>query len=506
MEKVEALLVAGDAASAWRRVGETVAEGFDSPRARDFLLRAVLLAPHYGASERIDSWVEIYRSRRSGPQPVLPGLDDFLRALRLPRLMVSDRAKEIFEAERRIDWRVLANQPVLGHFRFMVLCAAGRFDDAFATLEFLRYREDDTLARVHRLVAEASHHAKRGRLATARELVTQLERLCDGSTSLVLRLLAAPPHARLGRAYYRQGRFQDAEREFRISAELCEPVHATFWPELFAEDLAAVQVALGRPHDAHRTLARYPVPRDWRRHFDAHAIARRLLNRTFVRLELRDARGAQRELERAKIGVRRCPLPFHEAAIYRYRARLAVLRGRRGAESRALALFRRAEELFRSPVFGSPHVLGSTLADRAEVHLRRGEVAEVVACVGESLRIVDDVRDLRLKMRCILLKSYLLLEARYDASREGLYEEILRELGVVENPAVLFEIVANLYMFSWELGDRLDLTAHHLEQIEKLRAVLDADVFHRLYQKHVVMRVTQRALRTVFGVRVERER
>ncbi len=105
----------------------------------------------------------------------------------------------------------------------------------------------------------------------------------------------------------------------------------------------------------------------------------------------------------------------------------------------------------------------------------------------------------------MLLKSQLLLEQEASHA-ESLYEDVLGSLGLVRNPTTLFKVIANLYLFSWELGDQLDLTAWHLGQIYSLAEVIDRETFDRLYDKLVVERVLERAASRSFGTDLEEGR
>ena len=82
---------------------------------------------------------------------------------------------------------------------------------------------------------------------------------------------------------------------------------------------------------------------------------------------------------------------------------------------------------------------------------------------------------------------------------------MLRNLGSVREPAYLFKVLANLYIYSWDLEDGLELTDVHLKQIEKLREKLSPEIFERLYRAFVTERVLAR-FRSRFGGKEEGKR
>ena len=107
--------------------------------------------------------------------------------------------------------------------------------------------------------------------------------------------------------------------------------------------------------------------------------------------------------------------------------------------------------------------------------------------------------------RSMLLKSYLLIEGHLPAA-DQVYEEVLRDLGLVHNPVLLFQVIANLYLYSWRLDDGLDLTDVHLRQLTRLRESIDEDVYRRLYQEYVTVPVMERWMRHMGGEPPRRDR
>jgi broad specificity phosphatase PhoE len=72
-------------------------------------------------------------------------------------------------------------------------------------------------------------------------------------------------------------------------------------------------------------------------------------------------------------------------------------------------------------------------------------------------------------------------------------------MGLVQDPRGLFQLLANLYIYTWDLGERLDLTDLHLKQVHRLRDRLPPEVFERLYRTYVTARVVAR-FRRAFGL------
>jgi hypothetical protein len=97
----------------------------------------------------------------------------------------------------------------------------------------------------------------------------------------------------------------------------------------------------------------------------------------------------------------------------------------------------------------------------------------------------------------LLLQSVLLLEEK--APKSKLYERILPRLGSIHNPENLFRILANLYIYTWELDDQIELTDLHLKQIYKLKERLAPERFEHLYTTLVSDPIFNRLKRRLFG-------
>jgi tetratricopeptide (TPR) repeat protein len=503
VEKIERLLVSGETEAAWRLIETEVSGLTESKRDRTFLVHAWFLAMHYGAEDRVLRWIEIYAERALKCARDQAAVGDFCRALLLPVLQRNGRVDESLALERVIDWRNLVDFPVLHHYRFLLLCFQGRIRGAFDVLRAIEYPQGDAYALAHRSLVLLRYFARRRRVAVCIRLAHRALLIVRDNEGLVSRLLPALVYAQLAEVFQAAGHYELAEKELEKLFALCARYEVEYWRREYADDAALVQVRLGRRRNALDILAASPLPDiTTAPHVDLRALRRRI-NRARVYLRMGEPVLAGRLLDQCARLLRKTSSPFLEGYFHRNRGMLCALRGTRYGFRRAFSHFRHAEEIFRGLGFLGLHGLTSTLAERGELHLRRKEIPEAIECIAESLRLADDVGELHVKARCLVVKSYLLLEGAYDQSKEDLYEEVLRQLGVVHSPVLLFEILANLYMYSWDLGERVDLTAYHHNQLEKLREILDADVFRELYQKHVVLRVARRTMTTLFGVKPE---
>ncbi len=184
---------------------------------------------------------------------------------------------------------------------------------------------------------------------------------------------------------------------------------------------------------------------------------------------------------------------------------LALLRARLLKEEgaarlpHALAEFQAAEHLFGG--FGDGLILGlfRVSLHRAHALLRFGELDAAMTDVLRCLEYARERRYFPARAAGLLLKTQLLLQKQGGAKVDSMYEEVLRGLGAIANPRILFRVVANLYLHTWDRQDDLELTQYHLDQLHELKRFFDARSYERLYTRYVTMPVLHRALAEGFG-------
>jgi tetratricopeptide (TPR) repeat protein len=154
-------------------------------------------------------------------------------------------------------------------------------------------------------------------------------------------------------------------------------------------------------------------------------------------------------------------------------------------------LLDRAQRTLRDYGLRGLHGLAKTLVIRGQLHLRRGEADKALECCLKSLDMAKTHGYFPIRVRSLLLMSYLLVEGNFNAA-DRIYENVLRDLGLVHNPLLLFRVIANLYLYTWKLDDHLELTVHHLEQLLKLQEHIVPQTFRRLFAEHVTSRILDR--------------
>lgn len=165
----------------------------------------------------------------------------------------------------------------------------------------------------------------------------------------------------------------------------------------------------------------------------------------------------------------------------------------------ALAEFDAARRCYESVGDGFLFGLYKVAIYAGHLHIKH---ADVEGALREALRCLDFARDRKFLPAAsagLLLKSQLLLQQRGASIVDRLYEDVLRSLHSIHNPRVLFRVIANLYLHSWNRRGDLDLTAHHLEQIHKMKEFLDSSSYDLMYERYVAKPILSRTLAGNFG-------
>jgi tetratricopeptide (TPR) repeat protein len=290
------------------------------------------------------------------------------------------------------------------------------------------------------------------------------------------------------------------KRAIDAAAELKHPAHHDR-SQIALADIYWDREDFARAEELLLSVAQAAGRRQSQSQIDANQFTRvrATLDLVDVALERGETLKATRYLEEATRLLGQRDHARHRGYLHLVRGRMAAMGKSKNRFQAALREFRRAEATFLSLGDGHNHGLYMVCLRRAQVYLA---LKNVKKAMKECLRCMQFAKASRHKPRqalCLLLKSKFLLEEKVE-NQEGIYEEILASVGVVRNPVLLFKIISNLYLYTWDLGDQVDLTDYHLRQIHKMAEILDRETFERLYEKHVSRRVLKRALVKLFGV------
>jgi len=465
------------------------------------LLRAAQLAAQYGRADLARDWIEAHRKVWEEP-----GADRGRTAHAYRALLFSvDLASKDYTAARRslgaIDWNLVPRAEWSFNLRLLAAAWENRHDAVISLLsEAPRFHEPYERATCLRILGK--HFTSRGlwrRALGYHSAALGAYREDTAVDSLLKQVEALSIH---GAAASQEGRHDEAEACLRRALRM-----AMMFRHAFYEDSCRIELAqalgAGGSHGKAAEMARSALERIRARGSDAplfrHLEASALLAAASIALDSGDAAGARDRLadvESRLDGLEHARLRGHWRLL---RGRLVALERSDDAAGRALLELDEAERCFRSLGDGDRVGLARVSLHRGEVHLKRRDLAAAVAEAVKCMEMARDAKLLPVQARCLLLESQLLLQ-KETPEAERIYEEVLSSLGAVHDPVVLFKVIANLYLHTWELDEQLDLTDWHLRQIHGMRDVLEPATFDDLYEKLVTKRVARRMLVKTFGV------
>jgi tetratricopeptide (TPR) repeat protein len=304
-----------------------------------------------------------------------------------------------------------------------------------------------------------------------------------------------------GKAAFREGRLSESERYLRRAIRAAGRFKYRLGYHTYRHELAHVYALGGQLERAERMalgITRGPARRgsgSGREHF---LLVKCILSAGHFAVDGGEARKAARHAALARSLLEESGHPRLPGYLHLLDARVEAMGASEAAYARALEKFELAAVSFRA--FGDGDMPGLSLLAyyRGHVHIQRHDVKAALAEAVECMEIAKRSGFLPARSASLLLKSQLLLQ-RELPNADRLYEEVLRDLGSIHDKVVLFKVIANLYLYSWELGEQLDLTDWHMKQIRRMQEILDRETFHCLYERYVTRPVFHRALVRALG-------
>ena len=492
---------------AWQHVASAIAREPLSRRLEDALVEAVVLALACGDWQDVSAWLDILESRlRSGnflecPEDLAPHWTAVARGLRIQLLWSLSEKSAAVQLDGATDWLPVEDRVWVQNLRFQLLSAEERDEEAWAALatplECLR-EPIEIGTRLTVLVGWHARHPESRDLLQLGDTALEVLRREEG---LAARVREAQVLGFLGSCFHQRGDLVKAQSFFEQLFELGPARAFTLVRDTHVEDMALLFASQGRFSRAERALAEVPLPQEPRTDTERLRHVRRFLCHASIYIDCEDPVRARPLIAQALRGLRETPHPrLMGYALLTLGKYCALVRPPQ--VDGALRAWNKAERIFRSIGTAGVPGLVATLTAQGELYLARKDVERARECLSESLEHSRTVEHLPTRARCLLLKS-LLLQAGALESPQTVHEELLRELGVVASPHLLFRVLANLYMFSWQADALQEWTSHHYQQLTRLQTQIDADVFRRLYHRYVRNRVGRRTIRRLFGCEPE---
>ena len=495
-----ARLLACEPARAWGVVEEAL-RSEKGAAAFGVLLRASQLAAQYGEADLAREGVERHCASLGARRRVDRREHAACRAIQLAIDLASKSYERAAATARVLDWSALPGEGWAFNLRLLLLT---RENDHGAVLDLLRKPPAliDPYERGNRLRILGKYFLLRGRWDRVAGYFHAAFREYARDGAIDARLKEVEILGVLGSAASQEGRWAEAEslldRAVRESARLKHP----FYEPSFRIELAQLHADRGEMELA-ESMLRVVCAKLRRRKRPSDADRFLLVAALLVAGSAAADHDRPADVERLLAEARELLAAGNHPRLRAYwhllRGRLLALSTDESARGSAGEEFDAAERSFRKIGDGDLLGLSRVALHRGHLHLKRRELVPALERALECMEFAKAGRLLSIQARCLLLESQLLLQREVPRA-ERLYEQVLTNLGSIHDPVVLFKVIANLYLHSWELGDQVDLTDYHLRQIHKMAEVLDRDTFHDLYARHVSGPVARRVLARSFGV------
>ena len=494
-----------------RAVNEPTGAPDDDDKGLELLYRATQLAAQYGRVSRALTWIRQDRERRR-ERATGTNLHD---AIELGVHWVTKDEEGIRKILHRLSWDELPVNVWSENLRLAlildnhpsadVLASIERHDDLDALPDTIYGGGDETSPyhRANRLRLLGFFFFERGQLRKSLRYFRAAAHALTGNRTLDGRLKRIEIYGHWGKAAFREGKLEASERHLRNATRIAARLRHQIWYDTYRLELAYILSHRGDTEGAEkiaRGVARRQVTRKTPNGLHRFLYMRSLLVAGHCAVDAHDHAKGRHYARKAARAHRRHAIPRLHGYLYLLRGRVAALGTSEHSEQRAREAFDRAETIFAA--FGDSDLPGllRLAVYRGDLHIARGQLSEAL---GETVRCVELTRRhgfLPARAAGLLLTSQLLLQNEVPGA-DRLYEEVLRDLGAIHDHVVLFRVIANLYLYSWNLDDKqLDLTDWHLNQIHEMQKLLRPETFHRLYERYVTRPVARRLLTKTFGL------
>ncbi len=475
----------------------------------EFLARATQVVTLFGEYSRAVSWIELHRTLRQGKGPPDRRTSAAYDAV---RLLVELSAKNFAQAEQlvqRMDWSAVPGAPWVFIARIYLATYHRRGQEVIGLLRRPSPLFPDapgTLLPSDRsslLSLLGNYYLTQGRWERARGYFRATLRECARDSGIDSRLREIYVRGRCGVAASNDGHLAEAEDSLRLAIEGAKKFGHPVLQRSFELELASLyqkREEFVRAEKLFLAVARSVRRRTARTGADHSHELHALLRAAGNAIDAGATSKAERYLRRSELLLARQEHCRLRGIFHSVRGRLLSTRRPHGWRRRAFQEFDAAERCFRAQGGVCVLELARLNLYRGEAHLRLRNVKEALRDVGRVWSLDRSKLPAAVQEGCVLLKSQALLTN--DAPRpDQLYEDVLGNLGLARNPVTLFKIVANLYLYTWELDQsHLDLTDYHLRQVNKMGEILDRQTFERLYTEHVTRKVVRRAFERTFRV------
>lgn len=484
--------------AAWQKAKDLLAIKPVGPNCERLLLYLFPLTLHYGYPNTMRGFIECYYSRINSYVDSQKRNRAFSNALKLifTALTDQDNQKKIAVQLEAVDWEKLTKISILQTFRFIIENHRQNPKAANEAILCAIRAAKDFYEKALVAAAICKHQATKNRFCNSISIAKRSLELLQTDNSLRAGFLRAQLYGHIGKTNQALGCLSPAEISFSNMTKLLSEyrsfapgqqyfgnlahgakINSVSLPQirnLILKEISSLSTKW--PYQRNRLLLAFFSLNDLaigRRDFQESWI---ILNS--IRKQLRNVN--QRELS---------------GYYYRDLAKYFIYEGKKLKTNPGIvnAIFQKAENAFSKLGKKGRHGKATTLLIKGEWLLQKKKYIPVTACIRSSFEIAKSLQNHHLVAHSILLESFLLIESDLD-NKVDIYEGILCKIHTIRHPNLLFRILANLYIYSWEFPTQLNVTGLLIQNIRSLQTSIPKPIFRKLWKQYVSNKVFSRLL------------
>ena len=498
MDYIDKQLHAGEIETAWHTAEELLEIKPIGAVCEHLLLYLLPLTLHYGQPNKMAELIEQYGARLKSSDVAKPKDQEFLKAIKLVFTALTDQRNQgkITAQLRAIDWSKLTNNSILQTFRFNIESHRQNRKSANEAIVFARRAATNFYDKALIAAALSKHEAKENRLHNSLSIAKRSLKLLKTDNSLRAGFLSAQLLGHIGKINQAIGNLIQSEESFCRMNKLLGK-YRSFCP---GQQYLGNLTRGAKIRSSSASLLRALILKEIGSLSTKWAYQRKRLIHAFFSLnDLAIDRRDFKESWSILNSIRRL-LPTvnqDELAAYYYRdlAKVLIYEGKKIKRNPSVVepILLKAESSFSKLGKNGWHGKATTLLIKGEWLLQNRKYGPLMICIRQSSDIALLLQDHQLCSYPTLLKSFLLLNSDLK-NRVELYKEIQSEIHTIRHPDILFRILANLYLYSWELPNRLDTTSRLIKEIQALQTSFPKPLFQKLWKKHISTKVFSRLL------------
>ncbi|MEM7167823.1 MAG: hypothetical protein AAF581_20395 [Planctomycetota bacterium] len=324
----------------------------------------------------------------------------------------------------------------------------------------------------------------RGRVVDAvNHLSEQLVYVDQTKDTLYGQYVRALLHRNLGVAYQRAGDFHASQNQLAKASEISS--RQGFLLEISCNwHLGSLQWASGQHRLALETHKNERIRELARATNSTNLLLHSHISAAKCALDLKATQAAAAELQAAQdlLATTENPWPEVHGYMLLYRGECEV---QQEAFETGLTLLKEAQSYFEA--LDPRHFPGALEAKISLAHfaLFERDYKTAMAIFQKLLHEAEEHGCLEARSRLLVLEAYLFITE--DPPLADAYADLLTRVHLINNPALLFRALGNLYTYALEYLEEPD-QLFLLERIRNLRPTLEKSCYNDLYQRYVVER------------------